>query len=114
MEEVESNPLESPLWPNLLKGLNGGTHYYILKFNNENAVCGAINDFSEGVNLWGIATKEKFQRKNLMKDFYSLIATKTGKNIYGQVNLNSITHKWRLKQPSTEILYIEEKMVLKS
>ncbi|MEZ4815048.1 MAG: hypothetical protein R3A80_07565 [Bdellovibrionota bacterium] len=94
---IRKNPFESPLWPVVHSSYYAGTKYFYLRCNGEPVAGAAIDDFSQGLNLWGIATLEGKQGNGYMGEIVRLLAKNANKQIYVQVNYGEVSHQHFLR-----------------
>jgi len=105
--------LKSPLFEPISSSAEKNTKYFILRYQDEDAACLATTNYNDGINIWGGATRKKFQKRGFIKDLMSLSLQEFAGDIYSQTNLDSIMHHYMTSLPSTKVLYIEKKLVFK-
>lgn len=104
------NALKSPLYQILLTNFSSSC-FYLLRNNNETIGCFAVDQIgNNSINLWGVAISKNFQGKGNLKNIYKFLYNEYENiDVYGQVNIDSVTFMYRNKFLSTKTYLIEKR-----
>lgn len=102
------NPFNSSLWPFILKKKILGTRYFILVVDDKAVTSGAIENFSEGYNSWGLGTRIIEQKKGYSKLYMREIAKLFGNLLFSQVDLDEPRFEYLKRLKSFQLLEIED------
>lgn len=106
----------SPYWPITRNAFDNGTRFYLLQTKTKESIaCMAIDYFEAGgqqwPNVWGVATREDFQRRGCFK---SMMAQVLGDQAFFlQTNFDSRLDHYYRHQSRAQVLEIERRYLLK-
>ena len=108
-----ADPLESPLWPVLLKALRAGTEFFYLCKDGIPSTCVAVDEFNGYLNFWGLATIPTMQKRCLSKAIIQEIFALKKIRVFCQVDKDGITDVYFRSLPGTTVLMEETRYVPK-